>query len=108
MSENFTRENKTLEREIAAATTNEELADVLLRFQRANGLPTRVDRVALPSRSGDSSSQPSASVPVESSGGAGNCVRYLYYGNDRYELCGASEAELDAREKVIAASYGKK
>jgi hypothetical protein len=57
MSTDFVRSNPALEKAIAACQTKEQLADVLLRHQQANGLPNATDRVALPSRTGDSSSQ---------------------------------------------------
>jgi hypothetical protein len=57
MSSDFTKANPQLEKEIAGCQTQQELADVLLRHQFANGLPNATDRVALPSRMGDSLSQ---------------------------------------------------
>lgn len=105
MSQDFTKPNAQLEAQIAAATTKEELDAVLLRYQELNGMPTRFDRVALPSRSGDSSSQPSA--PIESSGGTPR-YRVIYpHGNARFELEGNSEADLDAQEAKIRAMYGR-
>lgn len=62
MSENFTRENPALSAKLAAAKSPDELRDILLAYQQANGLPNATDRVALPSRTSDapSPSQPEA------------------------------------------------
>lgn len=106
MAEDFIRKgDKALEAKIAACRTQEELDAVLLHFQEANGMPTRFDRVALPSRMDDSSSQPSA--PVESSSETPR-YRVIYpHGNARFELEGNSEADLDAQEAKIRAMYGR-
>ena len=57
MSENFTRKNPALEKEIAACRSSEEISAVLLRYQELNGMPTKFDRVALPGSAGTSSPQ---------------------------------------------------
>lgn len=107
MSQDFTKPNAQLEAQIAAATTKEELDAVLLRYQELNGMPTRFDRVALPSRSGDSSSQPSA--PIESSGGTPQYFEVLYpHGNDRIEISAATQEEFDRRKAAVLAAYGKR
>ena len=63
MSENFTRKNPALEKEIAACRSSEEISAVLLRYQELNGMPTKFDRVALPESAGTSSSEPVVEAP---------------------------------------------
>jgi hypothetical protein len=107
VSTDFTRANPALERAIAECRTKEDLDAVLLRYQEANGMPTRFDRVALPSRMDDSSSQPSA--PVESAGGTPQYFEVLYlHGNDRIEISAATQEEFDRRKAAVLAAYGKK
>lgn len=106
MSESFTKSNPALEKLIAAAKTQEELSDILLRHQQSQGLPNATDRVALPSRS-DLSRQPSA--PAESSGGSGNFYQVLYpHNNDRIEISADTQEEFDRRKAAVLAAYGKK
>jgi hypothetical protein len=50
MSDNFTQPNRALEEQIAACRNSNEIRDVLLHYQELNALPTKYDRVALPSR----------------------------------------------------------
>lgn len=105
MSTDFTRENPTLSAKIAAAKSPDELRDILIEYQQANGLPNATDRVALPSRSGDSSS----SAPVESAGGSGNFYEVLYpHNNDRIEISADTQEEFDRRKAAVLAAYGKK
>jgi hypothetical protein len=50
MSDNFTKANPQLERDIAACRNSNEIRDVLLHYQELNSLPTKYDRAALPTR----------------------------------------------------------
>lgn len=66
MTQDFIRRNPALEKIIEKCWTKEDLDAALLRYQELNNMPTRYDRVALPTQMGDAPShaeEPSNSVP---------------------------------------------
>lgn len=63
MSPDFTKPNPALELKLAACRSSQEIQATLLAYQEAQGVPTKYDRVALPTSSGTVSSEPVAEAP---------------------------------------------
>jgi hypothetical protein len=97
MSSDFTRKNPALEKIIAACMTKEDLDAALLRYQELNNMPTRYDRVALPSRLGDAPSQsaeePTINLPLLRRSVVVNGVTHV--------LTGYSDSGIDVLEQAL-------
>ena len=104
MSQDFTAPNKSLESAIAAAQSPQQVAEVLRLHQEKSGTPQWDNRYEMPPAS---VAAPMPAVAPPSEPARQNCVRYLYFGNSRFELWASSEGELDAQEQKIRSLYGK-
>ena len=105
MAEDFVLKNVPAEVEAAInrATTSSELRELMLQSMVSAGIAvrTRDDEFDIRMRSDASQVRPATSLPATPA--PEKCMRVIYpRGNDRYELYGTSEADLD--EKRNAAS----
>ena len=81
-------------------------AEVLRLHQEKSGTPQWDNRPTYwPNTLPDEAKVPAVAPPSEPA--RQNCVRYLYFGNSRFELWASSEGELDAQEQKIRSLYGK-
>jgi hypothetical protein len=99
-----------MERKIRECTDPNEIQQLLAQLMAERGVQTRgsygtYDRTL----DSDVPSAPSASAaaaPVESAGANARCFRVIYpAGNNRFELFGNTEQELDEQEAKIRAMY---
>jgi hypothetical protein len=115
MSENFTRpasaaliasiENSSSTEEIRELCKSKLVADGIIERERGNGYGDTLTKEA---ESTTPAFLPSADAAL-STPRHETCWRAVYPGgNDRYEICGVSEAELDARETRIRAMNARK
>jgi hypothetical protein len=111
MAENFASKNADpkLEAAIRKATTPEEIRELVIGSGSRHGVLTRERDGSLTL---NDPSQYVAPAPVQpmmpqsDDPASFKCWRVIYpHANDRFELFGASEAELDEKEKTIRAMY---
>jgi hypothetical protein len=105
----FLKSNKQLDEIISSATNFESLREVMKSQLQKDGVIARdAESLEYGSRllPGSQRTEPTSSVPLPASPAPATCVRVVYpHLNERYEIHGASEAELDAREAKIRAMF---
>jgi hypothetical protein len=113
MAEDFTSKirNPELENVINQARTVGELREMMLQELERQGqvVRTRESEFDLRRgpRAGAPKAQPALSLPAARPAAQPTCYRVLYlHGNDRLEIYGLSESELDQKEAALRAMYG--
>jgi hypothetical protein len=101
------KSNEALETALNSCTNASELRDTLIRTLSSQGVlvETRDSNFNshLQVRQPQSTPAPAVALPANPA----TCVRRIYpHQNDQYEIYGASEAELDEKERQIRAMYG--
>ena len=97
-----------LERAIASCTSAEEIRELTHRYLQEHGVIQRErGGESIVEQAGGRMPQRVASMPASS--GLQTVSRFIYpHLNDRIEIFGGSEQELDEKEKAIRASYGRR
>jgi hypothetical protein len=102
----FLKSDSSLDAKIAACNSPEEIRQVTKDHFLGLGVLTRErgadfgnDLIRLPEPSRPAVSAPAAHV-------APTCVRVFYRDNDRYEVYGTSDQELDQKEAAIRSAIG--
>jgi hypothetical protein len=113
VAEDFTSKihNPELESVISQARTSAELRESMLQELARQGqiVRTREDEfdIRRGPRAGALDAQPAPSLSAVRPAQEPTCFRVIYpHGNDRIELYGLSEHELDQRETALRAMYG--
>jgi hypothetical protein len=102
--------DKSFEERIAAATSTAEIQEICIQSGERQGVLVRQrdGSVTIRETSVPSSEPESKPAAVAQSPANPTCMRVIYpHMNDRYELFGASEKELDERERQIRAMFGR-
>ena len=112
MAEDLTLKNvpKSVIDAINSATTQSDLRELMLQSMSRAGLVVRTQQDEFDiRRQPESAAQPAAPfLPAALPAHELTHWRVIYpHANDRYELTGASEAELDEKEARIRALYGQ-
>jgi hypothetical protein len=113
MAEDFTSKfrNPELEAVISRAQTSSELRELMLQELARQGQIVRTHDdefdIRRGPRAGEPEAHPAPSLPAARPTAQPTCYRVIYpHGNDRYELSGATEQELDQKEARIRAMFG--
>lgn len=108
MAENFIlKPNPTLDKVVRESATFDEMKDSM---HRSLGMVSEEETIV---NSGYRAAPADQTAPlpvpkVVASGAMPTCIRVIYPGgNDRFEICGMSEAELDQKESALRAMYSK-
>jgi hypothetical protein len=103
----FSEPNPTLDKIVRESVTFDALKDAL---HKAQGMVSEEETIVNSGyRPAPTESVAPLSAPkVAASDAMPTCIRVIYPGgNDRFEICGMSESELDQKESALRAMYSK-
>jgi hypothetical protein len=100
------KSNPALTAAIEGATNHEALKEAMLKTLAEQGIVVRDRTDAFNTRLTPQPTQDPISVTAPLPAAEPTCVRTIYpHLNDRYEIFGSSEAELDERERQIRSLF---